>query len=480
MEGQNTNTICALSTVQGKGAIAVIRMSGLNSIKIADQIFRPAKGGPLSQTPGQRLRFGTINSEERILDEVLISIFRSPHSYTGEDMVEISCHGSNYIQQEILMLLISKGAKLAKPGEFSQRSFLNGKMDLAQAEAVADLIISETEASHRVALQQMKGGFSKELSGMRLSLLEIVSLMELELDFSDEDVEFADRVKLKALIDKVNDHISMLIDSFRLGNVIKNGIPVAIAGATNTGKSTLLNSLLDEERAIVSEIHGTTRDFIEGFLNIEGVGFRFIDTAGIRETQERIEIIGIERSYDKIRGASVILLMLDAEREEYFSLGIKQLSSVIDTDNQKIIILLNKTDIIESSGARNNKRSIENYIKNITLLCSENNLEPVEILPLSAKEQIGIENLKRALLKCRYADMSSSYPTLVTNVRHFEALKETKEALLRASAGMDSSLPTDLLSQDIREALFHIGEIVGEISTDEILGNIFGKFCIGK
>ncbi len=480
MEGQNINTICALSTVQGKSAIAVIRMSGPDSIKIADQIFTPAKGGPLSLTPGQRLRYGTIDSDEKILDEVIISVFRSPHSYTGEDMAEISCHGSNYIQQEILMLLISKGAKLAKPGEFSQRSFLNGKMDLAQAEAVADLIISETEASHRVALQQMKGGFSKELSGMRLSLLEIVSLIELELDFSDEDVEFADRVKLKALIEKVNNHISMLIDSFRLGNVIKNGIPVAIAGATNTGKSTLLNSLLDEERAIVSEIHGTTRDFIEGFLNIEGVGFRFIDTAGIRETEEKIEIIGIERSYEKIRSASVVLLMLDAEREEYFGLGIKQLSSVINSVNQKVIILLNKTDIIEQSCGKNFKKSIESYIKNISQLCLGNNLEPVDILPLSAKEQRGLENLKAALLKCRYEEAGNSFSTLVTNVRHFEALKETKEALLRASAGMESSLPTDLLSQDIRVALFHIGEIVGEISTEEILGNIFGKFCIGK
>lgn len=480
MDGQNINTICALSTVQGKSAIAVIRVSGPNSIKIADQIFTPAKGGSVLQTPGQRLRYGTISSDERLLDEVLISVFRSPHSYTGENMVEISCHGSNYIQQEILMLLISKGAKLAKPGEFSQRSFLNGKMDLAQAEAVADLIISETEASHRVALQQMKGGFSKELSKMRLSLLEIVSLMELELDFSDEDVEFADRAKLKALIEKVNDHISMLINSFRLGNVIKNGIPVAIAGATNTGKSTLLNSLLDEERAIVSEIHGTTRDFIEGFLNIEGVGFRFIDTAGIRETEEKIEIIGIERSYEKIRGASVVLLMLDAEREEYFGLGIKQLSSVINAHNQKVVILLNKTDIIEHLSGKNFKKSIESYIKNISLICIENNLEPVDILALSAKEQTGIESLKASLLKCRYEETANSYSTLVTNVRHFEALKETKEALSRASAGMESSVPTDLLSQDIREALFHIGEIVGEISTDEILGNIFGKFCIGK
>ncbi len=480
MERLNINTICALSTVQGKSAIAVIRMSGPDSIKIADTIFTPANGVSLSQTSGQRVRFGTISTGEILLDEVLISVFRSPNSYTGEDMVEISCHGSSYIQQEILMLLISKGAKLAKPGEFSQRSFLNGKMDLAQAEAVADLIISETEASHRVALQQMKGGFSKELSGMRLSLLEIVSLMELELDFSDEDVEFADRAKLRTLLEKVNSHISMLIDSFRLGNVIKNGIPVAIAGATNTGKSTLLNSLLEEERAIVSEIHGTTRDYIEGFLNIDGVGFRFIDTAGIRETQEKIEIIGIERSYDKIRGASVVLLMLDAQREEYFGLGIKQLSSVIDSDNQKIIILLNKTDLVGQINDRVYNKSVQNYIKKISELCSDNGIIPVDILPLSAKEQTGLENLKVALLKCRYKDMSNSYSTLVTNVRHHEALKEAKEALLRVLTGMDSSMPTDLLSQDIREALFHIGEIVGEISSDEILGNIFGKFCIGK
>ncbi|MDD4656598.1 MAG: tRNA uridine-5-carboxymethylaminomethyl(34) synthesis GTPase MnmE, partial [Bacteroidales bacterium] len=310
------STICALSTVEGKGAIAVIRLSGPMAISITDSIFKPAKGAPLHKTKSYRLRFGAIYSGERMIDEVLVSLFRAPNSYTGEEMAEISCHGSYYIQQEILMLLLTKGAKLAKAGEFSQRAFLNGKMDLAQAEAVADLISSENEASHRVALQQMKGGFSKELSVMRSSLLEIVSLMELELDFAEEDVEFADRAKLKELLTAVEDHITLLIDSFRLGNVIKNGIPVAIAGATNTGKSTLLNVLLQEERAIVSDIHGTTRDYIEGYMNIDGVGFRFIDTAGIRETKETIEMIGIERSYGKIKSASIILLILDAHRPD--------------------------------------------------------------------------------------------------------------------------------------------------------------------
>lgn len=378
------------------------------------------------------------------------------------------------------MLLLSRGAKLAAPGEFSKRAFLNGKMDLAQAEAVADLISSETEASHRIAMQQMKGGFSKELSQMRASLLEIVSLMELELDFSDEDVEFADRDKLLKLVNSVDSHITKLIESFKLGNVIKNGIPVAIAGATNTGKSTLLNAFLDEERAIVSDIHGTTRDFIEGFVNIDGVGYRFIDTAGIRETQEFIEIIGIERSFEKIKSSSIVLLVLDSERENHFESSIQQLSSIVDSGNQKVVIILNKSDIYKKNNSDNGETEIKKALSEIKSICIKNNLATEAEIPVSAKEREGLEMIKETLIKSRNLEMSHSYSTLVTNIRHYEALREAKTSLERVKSGLSASLPTDLLAQDIREVLYHIGEIVGEINTEEILGNIFSKFCIGK
>ncbi len=474
------STICALSTVQGKGAIAVIRVTGENSIIIVDSIFKPLKGKPLSETPGNRVRYGSIYDGDVVIDEVLVSLYRTPHSYTGENMAEISCHGSQYIQQEILMLLLSRGAKLAAPGEFSKRAFLNGKMDLAQAEAVADLISSETEASHRIAMQQMKGGFSKELSQMRASLLEIVSLMELELDFSDEDVEFADRDKLLKLVNSVDSHITKLIESFKLGNVIKNGIPVAIAGATNTGKSTLLNAFLDEERAIVSDIHGTTRDFIEGFVNIDGVGYRFIDTAGIRETQEFIEIIGIERSFEKIKSSSIVLLVLDSERENHFESSIQQLSSIVDSGNQKVVIILNKSDIYKKNNSDNGETEIKKALSEIKSICIKNNLATEAVIPVSAKEREGLEMIKETLIKSRNLEMSHSYSTLVTNIRHYEALREAKTSLERVKSGLSASLPTDLLAQDIREVLYHIGEIVGEINTEEILGNIFSKFCIGK
>jgi len=477
----NNDTICALSTVQGRGAIAVIRVSGPEAISVTDKIFIAKSGDTLSKTPGYRIKFGTIIDKNRVIDEVLVSVFRAPHSYTGQDMTEISCHGSPYIQQEILTLLVNFGARQAKPGEFSQRSFLNGKIDLAQAEAVADLIASENEASHKIALQQMKGGFSKELSKMRSSLLEIVSLMELELDFAEEDVEFADRGHLKRLLNSVSSHIDTLIESFRLGNVIKNGIPVAIAGATNTGKSTLLNLLLGEERAIVSDIHGTTRDFIEGHMNIDGTGFRFIDTAGIRETKESIEIIGIERTYEKIREATVVILLLDAERPELFQSSIATLAERANCLEQKVIIPINKCDTV-SIGNRSelNNKKLSAFISEIEGYCSKHNFSPAAVIPISAKTGSGIDELKSTLLKSRLETNSSSYSTLVTNVRHYQALKEANSALNRVSNGLESSIPTDLLSQDLREALFHIGEIVGEINTEEVLGNIFSKFCIGK
>lgn len=463
------STICAPATVEGSSAIAVIRISGPDAISIADGLFVPAKGLNLAETKGNRIRFGTIEFNGKLIDEVLVSVFRTPHSFTGEDSVEIACHGSVYIQKEIIKLLIKNGAKAAKPGEFSQRAFLNGKMDLAQAEAVADLIMAETEASHKVALMQMRGGFSMELRQMRSELLEIVSLMELELDFSDEDVEFADRGKLKSLLNNILNHVSMLIDSFDLGNVIKNGVPVAIAGATNTGKSTLLNSILGEERAIVSDIHGTTRDFIEDVININGTIFRFIDTAGIRNTNETIEKLGIERTFEKIKSAAVVLLMLDAERPEQFENSILQLSSKLDHSKQKFIILVNKSDICQEISAA--------HIEDI---CAKNGLSPTGILLISAKLKNGLVELKELLAKTQAERTFDSNATLVTNMRHLEALIEAKNALDRVLLGLEEGLPTDLLTQDIREAMFHIGEITGEINTEEILGNIFSKFCIGK
>ncbi len=474
MSIEQSDTICALATVSGQGAIAVIRVSGEKALEITSSIFQPANNSlSFDATPSHKLRYGSIIKDSSILDEVLVSIFRSPGSYTGEDMTEISCHGSQYIQQEIIKLLLSKGARMAEPGEFSKRAFLNGKMDLSQAEAVADLISSENEASHRIAIQQMKGGFSRELSEMRKSLLEIVSLMELELDFSEEDVEFADRNHLKVLLYDVIKHISSLIDSFSLGNVIKNGVPVAIAGATNTGKSTLLNMIINEERAIVSDIHGTTRDYIEGFMNLDGTGFRFIDTAGLRNTKEEIEMIGIERSFEKIKAASIVLLMLDATRSENFKAGVLQLSSVVDKDSQHVILLLNKCDMVPLP-------ELMMQMSKIKELCTNQGLNPVDYISISAKSGEGVDLLKNSLLSCCEASLKGSYPVLVSNMRHYEALVDSLEALQRVDSGIDSNIPTDLMAQDIREALFYIGKIVGEINTEEILGNIFSKFCIGK
>ena len=466
------DTICALSTSAGMAAIAVIRVSGKDAINILSTVFKPHGKLDLSDTPGHTIRYGTIYRGNELIDDVLVSIFRSPSSFTGEDSVEISCHGSTYIQKEILISLISAGARIAKPGEFTQRAFFNGKLDLAQAEAVADLIASETKSSHRIAMSQMRGGFSSELSSMRQSLLDLVSLMELELDFSEEDVEFADRAKLNELLDHVINHISSLIESFKLGNVIKNGVPVAIVGATNTGKSTLLNSLIGEERAIVSDIHGTTRDFIEDVVNISGIAFRFVDTAGIRKAKEEIEILGIERTYDKIRSAHIVMLMLDAEREDTFAIGIKALASRIKGD-QLVIVLLNKCELVC-------KKELDTLVKNIKNQALDEGLKLYAILPISAKLNIGLDKLKTILVNSQEDIASNSSEILVNNIRHFEALKLALEALERVRDGMEEKLPTDLLTQDIREAIFHLGEIVGEITTDEILDSIFSKFCIGK
>ncbi len=508
----NTN-ICALSTPQGSGAIAIIRLSGEDTIDVIGKIFTPAGG---KEAKPYLMRYGSIKDGDRLIDECMVATFNAPHSYTGENSAEIYCHGSSYIIQEILKLLLSHGVRLAEPGEFSKRAFLNGKLDLAQAEAVADLISSETSAAHRVALQQMKGGFSNELQQMRSDLLNLVSMMELELDFSEEDVEFADRTQLKLLLAEVTEKVASLIESFTLGNVIKNGVPVAIVGATNTGKSTLLNTLLGEEKAIVSNIHGTTRDVIEDTINLGGITFRFIDTAGIRETQETIEIIGIERTYMKLKQASIVIMVLDATRPEYFESSLINLSTRLNKDKQKLVILLNKSDkIYEQADAATvadttataedttdgaaatapeiifSSPAVKEQLEQIKRICATvadaadaadgAMLSPISILPISAKRKLGIIELKELLINSQQQNQAiNTNATLVTNVRHYQALMDAQIALYRVEDGLTAGTPTDLVAQDIREALYHLGSIVGEINTEEVLGNIFGRFCIGK
>ena len=469
MEYLNAN-ICALATPAGVGAIAIIRLSGEDTPNIIGKIFTPAGGkAPLPY----KMQFGAIKDGERLIDECLVVTFKAPHSYTGENGAEIYCHGSSYIINEIIKLLLSKGCKMAEPGEFSKRAFLNGKLDLAQAEAVIDLISSESKAAHQIALNQMKGGFSNELKVMRGELLNLVSLMELELDFSEEEVEFADRSQLNNLLKDVQDKIASLIESFSLGNAIKNGIPVAIVGATNTGKSTLLNSLLGEEKAIVSNIHGTTRDVIEDTLNIGGVTFRFIDTAGIRETSETIEIIGIERTYKKLMQANLVILVLDAERLDQIEASINNLEGKYNKNKQQLIVALNKRDVLSSDVEASTLLQIEQ-------ICKQNGYSPISVMPISAKKQINIDKLKDILVHSQNELNVSPDKTLVTNIRHYQALCDAQIALDRVEDGLESSIPTDLVAQDIREALYHLGSIVGEINTDEILGNIFSRFCIGK
>ena len=462
------NTICAPATAAG-GAIAIIRVSGLHAISCVDRIFQGRK--PLHSVPGYSMHFGKVcEPDGALLDEVLVSVFRAPHSYTGENAVEIACHGSGYIVSRILSLLLQNGAKMATPGEFTQRAFLHGKMDLSQAEAVADLVAARTAAAHRIALKQLKGGFSDELAGMRAELLHIASLMELELDFSEEDVEFADRKQLRELVEKVLAHIEKLIESFSLGNAIKNGVPVAIVGSTNSGKSTLLNALLGESRAIVSDIAGTTRDTIEETLNLDGVLFRFIDTAGLRESDDVIERIGIERAYAKLSEARLVLALLDltttpAERIA----SAKDIASHVSAD-QQLIFLLNKADAMPVAATAEARRALSPLLSSAA---------GRQLYIISAKEKVGLEDLRHALADTYRALDAGAETTLVTNLRHVEALQNAATPLRRVLDGIGTT-PTDLLTQDLREALHHLGTITGEITTDEILGNIFAKFCIGK
>lgn len=466
------NTICAIATAPG-GAIGIIRVSGNDSIRIADRIFQP-KGkdqSPLTERKAYTLTFGNIIDTENgndIVDEVLVSIFRAPHSYTGEDSVEISCHGSRYIMQRIMQLLISAGCRAAGPGEYTQRAFLNGKMDLSQAEAVADLIAADSTAAHRIAMNQMRGGFSSELARLRSELLHLTSLMELELDFSDhEELEFADRGELSTVAAKISDTIMQLSDSFRVGNAIKNGVPVAIVGETNAGKSTLLNLLLGEERAIVSDIHGTTRDTIEDTAEIGGISFRFIDTAGIRDTHDRIESIGIERTMKKISQADIILMVIDptAPTDQYTDLAPKILPLC---EGKTVIVVVNKSDITAAASSSTiDSSSTYNHL----------NIKQIHI---SAKTGDGTDKLRSLLCSCSGVDTATD-GVIISNLRHLSALQSALADIHRVISGLASGLPSDLISQDLRSCLYHLGEITGgEIQTDEVLGNIFKHFCIGK
>ena len=461
-------TICAPATSVG-GAIAVIRISGSQSFTICKKIFFPSDTNiNLTDQKGYTIVFGEIRSGDRIIDEVLLSVFRAPHSYTGEHSVEISCHASPYIIRKILELLINNGAVTAAPGEFTQRAFLNGKIDLSQAEAVADIIASTTSSAHNVAINQMRGGFSAEIGRLRSDLLNFASLIELELDFGEEDVEFADRKELKSIITVVKELADKLADSFKLGNVIKNGIPVAIVGKPNSGKSTLLNALLLEDKAIVSEIPGTTRDSIEDTIVINGIEYRFIDTAGLHETSDIIENIGIRKTYEKISQASVILLIDEiSDSPESINIRVKAIRDMIRNTEKHMLIIINKTD--KALPEQQQEISGKIYLE-----------DDESMLFISAKEKTGLENLRVRLSEIVSKDKLSLDDVIITNARHYEALKRVSESLERVMRGLDNKIPDDLIAIDIRQAIHYLGEITGQITSDEILGNIFKNFCIGK
>lgn len=486
-------TICAPATIPGTGAISIIRVSGKEALTIADKIIH-LSGGSLAETEGYRLRYGTIfEADGSVLDNVIVSVFRAPHSYTGENSVEISCHASRFIVNSILEGLVNAGARIAAPGEFTRRAFVNGKMDLAQAEAVADVIASQSAASHKVAMNQLKGGFSSELKDLREKLLKMTSLLELELDFSEEDVEFASRSELEALVNEALTHIGRLTESFSRGNAIKNGVPVAIVGATNTGKSTLLNALLGEDRAIVSDIAGTTRDTIEETLNLGGVMFRFIDTAGIRETDEVVEKIGIERTFKKMDEASIVLGMTDLSRGEDSVLADAEYiwdKVNASSSGQEFLLLVNKCDV-DGCESVDGEGHVAGYagagyadksgkMAKIEATLREKGIS-AKLIPISAKTGYGLAALTETLAEIGRRITGDTDETLVTNIRHYEALVRAATALGRVRDGLQvATLPPDLIAQDLREALYHLGEIVGEIGTEEVLGNIFRKFCIGK
>lgn len=460
----NQDTICAIATAQG-GAIGCIRVSGPEAIEITSCIFTPAATNrELGDSKPYTLTFGRIYDGSEVIDEVLVSLFRAPHSYTGENSTEITCHGSAYILQKVLQLLIKNGCRMAAPGEYTQRAFLNGKMDLSQAEAVADLIASSSAATHRLAMSQMRGGFSKELATLRDQLLHFTSLIELELDFSDhEELEFADRSELCQLANNIEKVIARLVNSFNVGNAIKNGVPVAIIGETNAGKSTLLNVLLNEDKAIVSDIHGTTRDIIEDTVNIGGITFRFIDTAGIRETSDTIESLGIERTFQKLDQAEIVLWMIDATNAQA---QITQLAGQLlpRCERKQLILVYNKADLVDN---------IQNSIP-------DNFPDNVQSITLSAKKREHIEELQRMLITSAHLPTITQNDVIVTNVRHYEALNNALEAIHRVQEDLTNNISGDFISQDIRECIFHLSDIAGEVTNDMVLQNIFQHFCIGK
>ena len=458
-------TIVALATPSGAGAIAIIRLSGKDAITIAADVFQSVSGKDITKQKTHTIHLGHIVDNGKVYDQVLLSIFKGPNSYTGENVIEISCHGSTFIQQQIIQLLLRRGAKMAQAGEFTLRAFLNGKLDLSQAEAVADLIASDNEASHQIAMQQMRGGFSNEIAKLREELLNFASLIELELDFAEEDVEFADRTQFHDLLERIEFVLKRLIDSFAVGNVIKNGIPVAIVGEPNVGKSTLLNALLNEERAIVSDIAGTTRDTIEDELVINGIGFRFIDTAGIRETQDHVESIGIQKTFEKIEQAQVVMFLVDST--ELTMESLERLKVEVEKIKNKypqkaLLTIFNKKDKLEESLLQNLESQIENSIF------------------ISAKQKVGIEELKNELMSFVNTGALRNNETIVTNTRHYDSLLKALEEIQKVKWGLDSGISSDLMAIDIRQALFHFGEITGQVSNDELLGNIFANFCIGK
>ncbi len=453
MIAAHSDTIVALSTPPGVGAIAVIRLSGENALELVNQVF---DGKDLLQQKTHTVHFGNIKDDERLLDEVVVTLFKGPNSYTRENTVEISCHGSSFIVQSILHLMIASGARLARPGEFTQRAFLNGRFDLAQAEAVADLISSESAAAHRTALRQMRGGFSNEIKSLRTELVHFASMIELELDFSEEDVEFASRDELTDLVSKIQQVVTRLVKSFELGNVMKSGIPVVIAGKPNAGKSTLLNALLNEEKAIVSEIPGTTRDTIEDTINIEGIPFRFIDTAGLRETSDTIEAIGVKRTKERMEMASIIILLVDLS--DCDQAQIRQQIDEVAAYDIPYLLVGNKSDL-----------------RSDTVLELQS-----PMVQISAKQQTNLDTIREQLLSLSKVSELNGEATVVTSSRHFESLKLTNSSLQKVLEGISMSISNDLLAMDIRQALDHLGEITGEITTEDLLDNIFSKFCIGK
>ena len=461
-------TIVALATPSGAGAIAIIRLSGKDAISIAAEVFQSVSGKNIAVQKTHTIHLGHIMDGAKTYDQVLLSIFKGPNSYTGENVVEISCHGSVFIQQQIIQLLLRKGAKMAQAGEFTLRAFLNGKLDLSQAEAVADLIASDNEASHQIAMQQMRGGFSNEIAKLREELLNFASLIELELDFAEEDVEFADRTAFHELINRIEFVRQRLIASFAVGNLLKNGIPVAIVGEPNVGKSTLLNALLNEERAIVSDIAGTTRDTIEDELVIDGIGFRFIDTAGIRETKDVVESIGIQKTFEKIEQAQVVILLLDAKELQISGLKFQvEIEKIKNKFPQKpLLVIINKVDLLSKDAVETIRQELETL--------------NLKLETISAKKKVGIDELKNTLLSYVNTGALRNNETIVTNSRHYDSLLKALEEIQKVKWGLDAGISSDLMAIDIRSALYFFGEITGEVTNDELLGNIFANFCIGK